>query len=100
MTRDTKVVVRRNPNIVRRDIGDETVLVPVLKTNKEMNCIYTLNKSAARVWDMFDGKTNLSVIRTKLLHEFDASLEEIDRELANLIHDLDEAKAILMDASK
>jgi len=93
---DTKVVVRKNPNIVRRDIGDETVLVPVLKTNREMNCIYTLNRTAARVWDMFDGKTSLSAIKTKLLHEFDASPEEMDRELANLLKDLDEAKAILM----
>jgi hypothetical protein len=93
--RSDKAVFRRNPNIVRRDIGEETVLVPVLKTSKEMNCIYTLNKSAARVWDLLDGKTDLSEIKTRILREFDTTDEEVDKELELLIKDLDEAEAIL-----
>jgi hypothetical protein len=88
------MVIRKNSNIVTRVIGDEMILVPVYKSSEEINSIYTLNKPAARVWEMFDGKKPLSRIKQQLLSEFDATAKEVDRELGGLLKDLKEIKAI------
>ena len=88
-------VVRKNPNMVNRMIGDERILVPIYKTSEEINCIYTLNKVAARVWEMFDGKKSLSEIKKQVLKEFATTPQEADKELEKLLKDLKEIKAIV-----
>jgi hypothetical protein len=90
-----KVVIRKNPNIVTRMIGDEMILVPIYKTSDEINCIYTLNKVAALVWEMFDGRKALAAIKQQALREFDATPIEVDKELEKLLKDLKEIKAVL-----
>ncbi len=86
--------LRKNPNMVTRMIGNETILIPVYKTSDEISCIYTLNRIASRVWEMFDGKKVLSEIKKKILKEFATTPQEADKELKKLLKDLKEIKAI------
>ena len=90
---ETKVL-RKNKNMVTRVIDDETILLPIYKTSDEINCIYTLNKTASRVWEMLDGKRTLGAIKKELLREFDTTTEELDKEMRKLLKDLQEIKAI------
>jgi hypothetical protein len=89
-----KDILKKNKNIVSRVIGAETILLPICKGTKEMNCIYTLNKPAARVWELIDGKRDLSKIKKDILSEFDVSAGELDRLMAALLKDLKEIKAV------
>ena len=89
-----ETVVSKNKNIVSRAIGDEVVLVPVYKTSKEINCIYSLNKVAARVWDLLDGKRSVFEVKKQLTKEFDGTEIEIDKVLHNFLKDLKEANVI------
>ena len=91
---DDTAILSKNPNIVTRVIGEEMILLPVYKTSDEINCIYTLNKVAARVWEMFDGKKTLKKIKEQALKEFDATPAEVDKEMAGLLKDLQEIQAI------
>lgn len=88
------VILRKNKDMVTRVIDDETILMPIYKTSDEINCIYTLNKTASRVWELLDGKRTLTKIKDKLLSEFDALPEEIDKEMEKLLKDLKEIKAV------
>jgi len=88
-------IVRKNSNMVTRVIGDETILVPVYKSSEEINCIYTLNKVASRVWEMFDGKRSISRIKQQALKEFNTTPAEVDKELEKLLKDLKEIKAVM-----
>jgi hypothetical protein len=88
------VVLKKNPNIVSRTIEDETILMPIYKTSDEINCIYTLNKVAARIWELIDGKRNLAKIKKTLLQEFDTTEKELDKELTKFLKDLKEIKAV------
>lgn len=90
----TKTVFRKNPNMVTRVIEDETILLPIYKTSDEINCIYTLNKVASRVWELIDGKKTLAKIKSQLLKEFDATPKEIDKEMNSFLKDLVEIKAV------
>jgi len=87
-------VLKKNPDIVSRTIEDETILMPIYKTSDEINCIYTLNDVAARIWELIDGKKNLSKIKKILSEEFDATEKELNKELDKFLKDLKEIKAI------
>ena len=80
--------------MVSRTIEDETILMPLYKTSDEINCIYTLNDVGARIWELVDGKRNLTQIKKKLLEEFDSSEKEMDKELNKFLEDLNKIKAI------
>ncbi len=88
------VVLKKNPNIVSRTIEDETILMPIYKTSDEINCIYTLNKVAARIWELIDGKRSLEKIKKTLLQEFDTTEKKLDKELTKFLKDLKEIKAV------
>lgn len=88
------VILRKNPDMVTRVIEDETILLPIYKTSDEINCIYTLNKTASRAWELINGKRALAQIKKELLKEFDATPREVDKEMANFLKDLKEIKAI------
>ncbi len=87
-------VFSKNSDMVTRVIEDETILMPIYKTSDEINCIYTLNKVASRVWELLDGKRTLIELKAKLLKEFDTTPEEVDKEMQKLLKDLKEIKAI------
>ena len=91
--RDT-AVLKKNPDMVSRTIEDETILMPLYKTSDEINCIYTLNDVAARIWELIDGKRNLAQIKKKLSEEFEATEKEMDKELNKFLEDLHKVKAI------
>jgi len=87
-------ILRRNKDMVTRVIEDETILLPIYKSSDEINCIYTLNKAASRVWELLDGKRTPAELKAKLLKEFDATAAEVDSELEKLFQELKEIKAV------
>ena len=87
-------ILHKNRNIVSREIDDEVILLPIFRTSEEINCIYTLNNVASRVWKMIDGKRTVNQIKKLILKEFDTDNKEVDKELAKLLKDLKEIKAI------
>ena len=88
-------IYKKNRNIVSRVIAEETVLLPIYKTSEEINCIYTLNKAAAFIWDHIDGKKNLAKISGLVVNEFDVTPQEADKRMAALIKDLSQIKAVV-----
>lgn len=89
------VILRRNPDMVTRVIDDEIIILPIFKTSKEANCIYTLNKVASEVWELINGKRSLGEIKKLILKKFDTTEEEADKEMEKLLKDLKEIKAII-----
>ena len=89
------LVLRKNPNIVTRVIDNERILLPVFKTSKEADCIYTLNKVASQVWELIDGKRTLRHIKKLLLKKFDTTQAEVDKEMKKLLVDLRKIKALV-----
>jgi len=81
--------------MVTRVIDDETILLPIFKTSEEVNCIYTLNKVASRVWELINGKRTLLEIKNIALKEFDATPKEVDKEMQKLLKDLKKIKAVV-----
>lgn len=88
-------VLKKNPDVVTRQIDKETILVPIFRNSKDADYIYTLNPVASLVWDLVDGKRTLKQIKELILRKFDATPKEADREMAKFLKDLKVAKAIV-----
>lgn len=88
-------LLKKNSNMVTRNIGDETVLLPICKTSNEVNCIYSLNKPASRAWELINGKRTLGDIKKIVSDEFSGTPREIDTELGKLLKDLKKIKAVV-----
>ena len=91
---EKSTVLRKNKDMVTRVIDDETILLPVFKTSKEASCIYSLDKTASRLWGLIDGKRTLGEIKKKVLQEFDTTPAEVDKEMTKFLKDLKEIKAV------
>lgn len=88
------MVLHKNPEMVTRVLGDETLLLPIYKRADEIKCIYSLNKVASEVWKMINSKRILSEIKKLILKKFDTTKKEVDKEMQKFLKDLRRIKAI------
>lgn len=84
----------KDPNIVARKIADEVILVPVVSSTADMDCIYTLNEMSAYIWELIDGKNKLKNIKDRTIQDFDVGPKEAQADLIEFIEQLLEIKAI------
>ncbi len=84
----------RNPNLIFRRIVDELVLVPVRQDVADMNCIYTMNRVGAFIWDKLDGGSALGDLQAAVAGEYDAEPESIGADLLDFIGELEAAGAV------
>jgi hypothetical protein len=88
-------VYKKSDSIVSRKIGDEFVLVPIRQNVGDLENIYTLNETAARIWELIDGKTQTSEIKEKIVEEFDVKPEEAEKDLIEHLQLLEGIQAII-----
>ena len=74
-----------NPNVTFQRLGDDIVAV-----NLESDTIYTLNKTAAVVWEMLHDGSDVDSIRARLLEEYDVRQETISQELRGALIKLED----------
>ncbi len=63
-------IYKKNPEVVTRVFGQETILVPLYKSSKDADCIYTLDAVGALFWSLFDGKKVIFSIKRIILREY------------------------------
>ena len=56
---------QQDPSIVSREIAGEVILVPIRNNVGDLESIYTLNETAARIWALLDGDHTLAVYGTR-----------------------------------
>ena len=78
--------MRLSPDVIARRLGDGTVLVHL-----PSNRIFQLNESGARAWELIGQGLSLQLVVDRLVAEFDASIEQIEREVNALVAELGEA---------
>jgi len=90
-------VVRQSPNIVSRNIAGEAVLVPVARTADEVDSIYTLNETASTIWDALDGQRTLGDILDLVVAEYEVTRQQAEQDLYDLVAQLSEVRAIVIE---
>ena len=88
-------VFKKSDAMVFRKIGDECILVPIRQGVDDLDSIYTLNQTAARIWELLDGKAKGAEIRDKITQEFDVAPEEAENDLVHHLKELASIQAIV-----
>lgn len=92
---DEKKIIKKSDDVVTREIEGKVILMPLHKSSKDLNYIYTLNETASRAWNLFDGKTTLETVRDNLVEMHDVAGEKVEKELAEFVKDLKSIKAVI-----
>ena len=87
-------VYKKNKDMVSREIDNEMILMPIFRTSKAINEMYTLNKTATRMWELIDCKRTLKDIAAELRTKYKAPEKTIGEDLEEFIKDMKEIKAI------
>jgi len=88
---------QKDPDFVAREIADEFILVPIRQNVGDLESIYTLNETAARIWELIDGKIKVGKIKEKIVEEFEVTPEEAENDIIEHLMQLEEIKAIIED---
>ncbi len=83
-----------DPNIIDREIAGEVILVPIRNNVGDLESIYTLNETGARIWALLDSEHTLADVRDAIVAEFDVETEEAEADLLEIVEQLVAAEAI------
>jgi hypothetical protein len=82
-------VYKKNGNIVYRKIADEFIMVPIRNDVSDLSSIYTLNEVGARIWELIDGKREVSKIKKIIIEEFEVDPKEAEADIVELLGQLE-----------
>ena len=88
-------VYKKSDSIVSRKIADEFIMVPIRQNVGDLESIYTLNETAARIWELIDGKVKVRKIKERIVEEFEVTPEEAEKDIIEHLRQLEGIKAIV-----
>lgn len=84
-------VLRRNPDIVTREIAGEMMLVPVTGKLAHLQQVFVLEGVGAHIWSQLDGDRSLQEVLDSVLDEYEVALEVARADMLELVDELLEA---------
>lgn len=81
--------------MVARRIGDEVILVPIRNNAGDLQCIYSLSEVGALVWERIDGVRTFTDLIGLVCSQFDASPDEVERDLSEFLAHLEQIGALV-----
>lgn len=92
---DGNRVYRHADDVICRQVGTESILVPIRNNVGSLDYIYTLSPVAARIWSLIDGTRSISQIITELCDEYDVAPDQAAADVAELVSDLENVSLVL-----
>lgn len=82
------------PTMVTRRIAGEILLVPVNRQVREEACLFTLDDTAAFLWEQIDGKQPGLALIEKLAKEYEIDSAQAEKDVCAFLTQLKEIDAI------
>ena len=87
-------VFRRSKDVASRNVGTESILVPIRNNVGNLDFVYTLSAVAARIWSLLDGVQTADQIIDTICAEYDVDRDTARADFAALAADLAEVSLI------
>jgi hypothetical protein len=82
-------------NVVAREIEGELILVPLASgIGDAEDELYTLNPTGHEIWKKLDGKRTLRDVALLLADEYEASPEDLERDVLGLVNELNKRRML------
>jgi hypothetical protein len=82
-------------DVICRQVGHESILVPIRNNVGNLDYIYTLSPVAARIWALIDGNRPVDEIIEIICDEYDVSRDQAAADVAELVSDLEKVSLLL-----
>jgi hypothetical protein len=82
-------VYSKSPDVVFRKIADEFILVPIRQKVIDLKSVYTLNETAAFIWERIDGKRASPQIEEDVANEFETDLSTVKPDVEGIMSQLE-----------
>ena len=80
--------IKTNPNVIRRNVAGEDILIPIGDSALEHNGLFVLTPTGAEIWDaLVEGKP-LEEIVSNIAEEYGIDTETIRKDVLGLIEKL------------
>jgi hypothetical protein len=89
-----KRVFKHRGEFALRQVGNESILVPIRNSVGDLDSVYVLTPVAARIWSLFDGVRNADSIIETICDEYDADSGVVRTDLEELLSSLQAADLI------
>ena len=86
---------KKNDDIVRRDIADEILLVPIRGNIVDMQQIFALDEVSGFIWDQLEVARPYGEILEAVLENYDVTREQADSDLEEFLTALKAADLIV-----
>jgi len=77
-----------------RQVGSESILVPIRNHVGDLDSVYVFTAVAARIWSLFDGNRDVDSIVDTICGEYDAEPAVIRADVDELLQSLEAAELI------
>ena len=82
-------VLVHSEDVVAREIEGELIIVPLAAGIGDLEDeLYSLNETGCEIWRRLDGKRSLEEIVADLAKEYEAALDEIEKDVTGLVDEL------------
>ncbi|MBN2494508.1 MAG: PqqD family protein [Deltaproteobacteria bacterium] len=88
MELDDSTRLARSDRVATRWIGDEVLLVPIRSDPGEPVGLYTLNRTAAAIWELVDGSRTLADLASAICARFEVAADQALRDVLACCADL------------
>jgi len=90
---DRRVFAHRG-EFALRQVGGESILVPIRNHVGDLDSVYVFTAVAARIWSLFDGNRDIDSIVDTICSEYDAEPAVVRADLDELLQSLEAAELI------
>lgn len=73
--------------------------MPVARNSDEVDSIYTLNETASTIWGALDGQRTLAEIIDLVVAEYEVTREQAEVDLYELVAQLSEVQAVVVEGA-
>lgn len=88
MKMDLNYIPHKKNNHSSQKIGEEIVIVPIVNDIAQMTDLYTLNETAAFIWENIDGNNHLHDILQLMIESFDISEQDAQIDLFSFMEEI------------
>ena len=84
----------KNPSVVTRKVAGETILVPISRSIGNEPCLYTLDDTAAFLWERLDGHRHGRDLARELTLSYEVSPEQAETDVQAFLEQLKSVELI------
>ncbi|RLB87812.1 MAG: hypothetical protein DRH26_14825 [Deltaproteobacteria bacterium] len=79
----------RSPDVIARQIEDEYIIIPLVGGIGNIDdCLFSMNKTGKKIWDMLDGIKSLNGIVGDLILEYDIQKDQAKKDVKGFLQEL------------